>query len=45
VLKTDNLHLAFVPEAVDHFFALERPLQLYFSGSVGGEAAGITVVL
>jgi len=44
VLKTDNLHLTFAPEAVDHFFAMERPLQLYFSGSVGGKAAGITVV-
>lgn len=44
VLVTDNLRLNFVPQAADHFFALERPLQLYFSGSVRGKAVGITVV-
>jgi hypothetical protein len=44
VLVTDNLRLTFVPKAVDHFFALERPLQLYFSGAVRGKATGITVV-
>jgi hypothetical protein len=44
ILVTDNLRLSFVAEATDHFFALERPLQLYFSGTVNGKAVGITVV-
>jgi hypothetical protein len=44
ILVTDNLRLSFVAQAADHFFALERPLQLYFSGAGRGKAVGITVV-
>ncbi len=44
ILITDNLRLSFVPQAADHFFALERPLQLYFSGAARAKAVEITVV-
>lgn len=44
LLITPNLHLTFVAQEANHFFALERPLQLYFSGSARGKAIDMTVV-
>ena len=44
VLTTANLHLSFAPAAANHFIGVERPLQLYFSGSTGGKAVDLIVV-
>jgi hypothetical protein len=44
VLTTNNLKLTLAPKIADHFFALERPLQIDFAGEAHGKAAMLTIV-
>ena len=44
VLVTDHLHLSLAAKAADHFYALERPLQIDFEGDSRGKATTLTVV-
>lgn len=43
-LSGRNLNLTFAPRTASRFFALERPLQIEFSGETGGRATIITVI-
>jgi hypothetical protein len=44
LLSGRNLNLTFAPRTISRFFALERPLQIEFSGEAGGRATIITVI-
>jgi len=44
VLVTDHLHLSLAAKTADHFYALERPLQIDFAGDMRGKATTLTVV-
>jgi len=43
-MATTTLKLTLAAKAADHFFALEKPLQVDFSGDAGGKAATLTIV-
>lgn len=43
-LATVGLKLSLAAKSVDHFFALEKPLQVDFSGDAAGKASTLTVI-
>jgi hypothetical protein len=44
IMSADRMHLTLAAKSRDHFFVVERPLQLDFAGDIGGKAARLTVV-